>query len=229
MSNDNLAGVFGEYGDARCVPDRMSSKWSFPTKAFGITFRSRTEARWAMVFNELTENWAYEPELFKFREFWYKPDFYLYDYETFVEVKPDHVNKTEARKILNVCVRTNRHVLLLRGNPSRDIQKCAIYHKKTGGFAFEHRRFSDECCASGGLVCPEDEYCDTDWCDFSKKNVFFDGAGDITRTVGSLSAEKLLTEKCQFCDACLAYMENSWSSHGVTWNNVDTAATHVFG
>jgi hypothetical protein len=182
-----------------------------------------------MVFNALTEHWAYEPELFKFREFWYKPDFYLYDDETFVEVKPDHVSKTEARKILNVCVRTSRPVLLLRGNPSRDIQKCAVFNKATSGFYFEHRRFADGCCPSGGAVCPENEYCDTEWCDFSKANIFLDSGCEVVRTIGSSAAESFLTQKCRFCGPCVDYMERSGIAIGRTWDNVDNAAAHIFG
>jgi hypothetical protein len=57
----------------------------------GCRFRSRLEARWAVVFDELGYDWQYEPEGFE-REWCgetirYLPDFYLPEFGTWVEVK----------------------------------------------------------------------------------------------------------------------------------------------
>ena len=63
------------------------------TKYAGCRFRSRTEARWAVVFDRLGYKWQYEPEGFE-GVGWgdeprirYLPDFYLPEFGTWVEVK----------------------------------------------------------------------------------------------------------------------------------------------
>lgn len=58
------------------------------TRYAGCHFRSRLEARWAVVFDELGIEWQYEPEGFE-GAFGgrYLPDFYLPHGSTWVEVK----------------------------------------------------------------------------------------------------------------------------------------------
>ncbi len=58
-----------------------------PTVYKGITFRSRTEARWAYFFDELGIPWDYEPEAYTDGKTTYLPDFYLPDQDCFWEVK----------------------------------------------------------------------------------------------------------------------------------------------
>jgi len=41
----------------------------------GVTFRSRTEARWAVFFDSLGLRWEYEPQFFALRSGNYLPDF----------------------------------------------------------------------------------------------------------------------------------------------------------
>lgn len=58
----------------------------------GCRFRSRLEARWAIVFDRLGWTWQYEPEGFEGNGWGdtlirYLPDFYLPDFGTWVEVK----------------------------------------------------------------------------------------------------------------------------------------------
>lgn len=73
---------------------------SLPTYYKGITFRSRLEARWAIVFDELGIKWQYEPEAIEIeanhfsdpynsKTFAYLPDFYLPEFGCIVEVKGD--------------------------------------------------------------------------------------------------------------------------------------------
>lgn len=47
------------------------------TKYKGYQFRSRTEARWAVFFDELELHWVYEPEGFELETGWYLPDFFV--------------------------------------------------------------------------------------------------------------------------------------------------------
>lgn len=54
----------------------------------GYRFRSRLEARWAILFDALGIKWEYEPEGFQLSDGTrYLPDFYLPDSSTFFEVK----------------------------------------------------------------------------------------------------------------------------------------------
>lgn len=59
------------------------------TKYNGYTFRSRLEARWAVLFDSLKIRYNYEPEGFELNNGeWYLPDFYLPEINCYVEVKP---------------------------------------------------------------------------------------------------------------------------------------------
>lgn len=53
----------------------------------GILFNSRLEARWAYIFDQLNLSWMYEPEGFESNGQRYLPDFYIKNWECFVEVK----------------------------------------------------------------------------------------------------------------------------------------------
>lgn len=60
------------------------------TKYKGYRFRSRLEARWAIVFDELEIEWQYEPEGFKLSSGeWYLPDFRVKwgPFKAWVEIK----------------------------------------------------------------------------------------------------------------------------------------------
>ena len=53
----------------------------------GCRFRSRSEARWAVFFDEAGIAWQYEPEGFEQYGMRYLPDFFLPKTQTWVEVK----------------------------------------------------------------------------------------------------------------------------------------------
>jgi hypothetical protein len=65
-----------------------------PTEYSGVLFRSRLEARWAVFFDALDIRWEYEYErfstIFEEEELSYLPDFYLKDFDTWVEVKHEY-------------------------------------------------------------------------------------------------------------------------------------------
>ena len=64
---------------------------AIPTEYMGTVFRSRLEARWAKVFSMLNIKWEYEPKCFQTdcgdSLVTYLPDFYLPDFDIWVEVK----------------------------------------------------------------------------------------------------------------------------------------------
>lgn len=59
------------------------------TEYKGYKFRSRLEARWAVLFDQLDIRYEYEPTGFEMRnKTRYLPDFYLPDFDLYGEVKP---------------------------------------------------------------------------------------------------------------------------------------------
>jgi hypothetical protein len=66
-------------------------------------FRSRLEARWAIVFDLHALMWCYEPEGMALDSGNYRPDFYLPELRTYVEVKPTETSiyHTHAEEIID--------------------------------------------------------------------------------------------------------------------------------
>lgn len=71
------------------------------TKYKGYRFRSRLEARWAVYFDSLGVDWEYEPEGFVLPNGeWYLPDFYIRNFDSWVEIKPASGDKEEMWQLL---------------------------------------------------------------------------------------------------------------------------------
>lgn len=64
---------------------------AIPTKYAQFTFRSRLEARAAIVMDLLGIRWLYEPDGFVSgdNKTWYCPDFFLPDLDCYLEIKPN--------------------------------------------------------------------------------------------------------------------------------------------
>ena len=66
----------------------------------GYRFRSRLEARWAVFFDALGVRWEYEKETFDLGDAgWYLPDFWLPDFDCWVEVKGVDPSDAEYEKV----------------------------------------------------------------------------------------------------------------------------------
>jgi hypothetical protein len=66
------------------------------TQYKGYRFRSRLEARWAVFFDALGVKWEYEKEGYDLGEAgWYLPDFYLADFDHWIEIKPEEPMTSE--------------------------------------------------------------------------------------------------------------------------------------
>jgi hypothetical protein len=90
----------------------------------GCYFRSRLEARWAIVFDILKIEWKYEPEAYRVGPdaVAYLPDFHLPDLGTWVEVKGDEQDFTTKADVYAAAVHPdsglagmNESVLTTRG------------------------------------------------------------------------------------------------------------------
>lgn len=69
----------------------MAEIKALETRYNGYRFRSRLEARWAVFFDEMGWSYEYEPEGFELdRGIKYLPDFYLPEFNMYVEVKHEN-------------------------------------------------------------------------------------------------------------------------------------------
>lgn len=92
------------------------------TRYAGCRFRSRLEARWAVLFDHLGIQWEYEPQGFELDAGRYLPDFYLPGTREWVEVKGSQPDSTDMAKCLEFGTlqqREGRIFLLLQGEIPR--------------------------------------------------------------------------------------------------------------
>lgn len=74
----------------------------------GYRFRSRLEARWAVVFNRLNIPYEYEPEGFYLPDgSMYLPDFYLPSHRVFAEVKGGPISSSDWAKVVSFATARN--------------------------------------------------------------------------------------------------------------------------
>jgi hypothetical protein len=90
-----------------------------PTTHNGITFRSRTEARWAVFFDQLGIAYRYEQEGFELPGGRYLPDFFLPGVNDgmFVEIKGIAPTADEYRACEELAKASTRPVLIVYGSP----------------------------------------------------------------------------------------------------------------
>lgn len=77
------------------------------TEYNGYRFRSRLEARWAVFFDAAGVKYEYEPEGFEVtfgKTYRYLPDFYLPEYDVWVEVKPSKERLLEDGDRISLCI-----------------------------------------------------------------------------------------------------------------------------
>lgn len=95
---------------------------ALPTRYHGLLYRSRCEARWAVVFDRLGWTHHYEPEAYQLSIGPYLPDFYLPDIDIYFEVKAAQPSYDECKKAEALCVASETPVVISTGppNPRRD-------------------------------------------------------------------------------------------------------------
>lgn len=119
------------------------------TRYAGCRFRSRLEARWAVLFDHMRIEWQYEPQGFELPSGPYLPDFYLPGFgihdggpdSAWVEVKGRQATARERRLLSELSESTAEgHVYLLQGDIPRK---------------------------SGWITAPSLSYLSQEWCDNS--------------------------------------------------------------
>jgi hypothetical protein len=115
---------------------------SLPTDYNGITYRSRTEARWAVFFTQQEIPFRYEVEGFQMGDLRYLPDFWLPEGKCWFEVKPFDPTALEIEKATRLARGTGKMVFVAPGNPVRDIGLHAFSptgrSQKDWCFAYAH-------------------------------------------------------------------------------------------
>lgn len=105
----------------------------------GYRFRSRLEARWAVFFDSLRIRYQYEREGFDLNGLWYLPDFYLPDYDYWIEVKPEEPtsNSEDWKKVAALATHLGKDIYIAvgevwmpyDGDVSRKYMKVGQYHR----------------------------------------------------------------------------------------------------
>jgi hypothetical protein len=99
---------------------------AIPQEHLGITFRSRTEARWAEFFHLVDVEFQYEPDGFRLEDDWYVPDFYLPFANIYFEVKPTEPTVREVRVAKALAAAAKAVVVVGCGNPREDVDLVAF-------------------------------------------------------------------------------------------------------
>ena len=93
----------------------------------GYRFRSRLEARWAVFFDAAGIEYQYEPEGYNLGNgMCYLPDFYITDWDIFVEIKPasEYGYHEKADKLAQL---SGKIVILCAGEPYCDGEEICAY------------------------------------------------------------------------------------------------------
>jgi hypothetical protein len=91
------------------------------TEYNGILYRSRTEAKWAVILDELDIQFEYETKMFNLISGNYLPDFWLPIQQAWIEIKGDTPAAHECQKAIELGRETKRDVYILAGSPFTDI------------------------------------------------------------------------------------------------------------
>jgi hypothetical protein len=120
----------------------MNEIKTIPTKYNGTQFRSRLEARWAVVFDELGLTWYYEYEGFDLSSGWYLPDFYLPDLEyridekyifgVYVEIKPQYPTDEQMNKMYYLVEMVEKMAFLNYGLNTLDLIRFWVGYSRSG-------------------------------------------------------------------------------------------------
>jgi hypothetical protein len=82
----------------------------------GNIHKSFTEIQWAYIFQQLGIQYLYEPRLYEFIDgSKYKPDFYLPDFDFFIETKCGNLDMKAVHKASNLSRHTGKVVYIFDG------------------------------------------------------------------------------------------------------------------
>jgi hypothetical protein len=100
----------------------------------GYKFRSRLEARWAVFLEEIGLHFDYEKDGFNLPSGPYLPDFWIQEWDTWLEIKGVEPTDEEFKKCEELHYLTHNPVLLFSGLPDRQgILICQDTTDSSGG------------------------------------------------------------------------------------------------
>lgn len=88
-----------------------------PTKYCGVQFRSRTEAKYCMLFNMFDIPWTYESRRFPLPSGSYLPDFFLPLWNMWIEIKGPYPTDHEKLLCEELHIATKQQVVICYGWP----------------------------------------------------------------------------------------------------------------
>ena len=88
-----------------------------PTKYSGVQFRSRTESKYCMLFNMFDEPWTYESKRFNLPSGSYLPDFFLFNWNMWIEIKGPYPTIQEQILCQELHLVTKQAVAIAYGWP----------------------------------------------------------------------------------------------------------------
>lgn len=125
------------------------------TEYNGYLFRSRLEARYAVLFDQLGWSWEYEKEGYELKSGRYLPDFWFPEFNCFAEIKPDGI--IANRDIERITELSNSFpVILFEGTPD------------TKSYLYFYEGHQTECIP----VERSNKYFPLFWSDFFNKEYF---------------------------------------------------------
>jgi hypothetical protein len=95
---------------------------AIPTMYYGYRFRSRLEARYAVLFTTLGLKWKYEHEGFYLDGLRYLPDFWFPERKWFADVKGEEPGSDDMEKMYRLAAKAKRPLFVLVGTPGDEDQ-----------------------------------------------------------------------------------------------------------
>lgn len=133
------------------------------TEYGGILYRSILESHWARFFDEHKIKHKYEPSSIDLGTDRYTPDFWLPEFEKWLEIKPWRQYKPHS-KCFRLAIQTRFDVLLVQGPPKLHVvdlfyanarpRRCfrTVLRPEEIKPSAENFQFSKDLSTSGGLV-----------------------------------------------------------------------------
>lgn len=125
----------------------------------GYRFRSRLEARWAVFFDAADIEYEYEPEGFELEDGTrYLPDFYLPEYEWYVEIKPKRDGAVSDLNRIKRFIGDQIKVLLILGNIPPKTDKDVYHYSAMYYNTLRENVIIERVCLTLGLTADQDPY-----------------------------------------------------------------------
>lgn len=109
----------------------------------GYLFRSRLEARWAVFLDRMGVRWEYEKEGYNLDGDYYLPDFWLPDWNCWLEIKPDEPTEHEITVGKKLCETSKFCIVFAIGLPSSEFGSIKVFCPNDAGVEMIDL---EECC-----------------------------------------------------------------------------------